>query len=569
MNPFRIRLLLSLAASLVTSTIAFAHGSMDLSVRVSAPAFMQAQQTERLTVTADIEAFDAAYAVLITVDTDAQFLAYAAPSAWRCTRETKRVRCTVDELGPGPHDFTVDVAVPPGGNVNTIATIISIAADDPEPSNNSHTARSSVYAASSCTAGAPVILSAGTTTDGGAEVVWSPAAGATSYDVLAGLDGETPRIVTTTTSTRAATRAVGGGDVRWIVRANFANCPSLESGDLTVAIGGTGERLAVTSVTSPLFVEPVALAFLDNSILIADAGLPGLLTYFPGENRAFVERLGGDATANPPGGNGGITYGPGRFLYLADPSNHLVRLAYPEQPRPTFTLAGSLRAAGSNDGVGTAARVRGPLGVAVDEQSRVYITDSGNHTIRRGIFDMPKGEFAIVTIAGAAGQSGSADGTGSAARFNDPAGIAVDADGNVYIADRGNHTIRRMTPSGAVTTIAGVAGQAGHRNGIGAEALFNRPLGIAVDARGNLFVTEEGNHTLRRIAPNRRVTTVAGQPGAAGASDGTGTEARFNRPAMLAVAADGSIWIADAGNGKLRKAVFAPPPGPKRRAARS
>ena len=561
--------LLCLAASLVTSTIAFAHGTVDLAVRVAAPPFLQAQQTGRVTVTAEVRGFEAAFGVVVTVDTDAQFTAFAAPSSWRCTRDTTRVRCTAGELGSGPHDFTVDIAAPANGSVHTIATITSSDGGDPDVADNTATATSIVYAAGFCTAAAPAILSAGMTADGAAEVVWSPSAGATSYDVLAGLDGETPRVVATTTGTRAATRAVGGGDVTWTVRANVANCPSLESAATTVAIGGAGERLAVTSVTSPLFLEPVSLAFLDDTILIADAGRRGLLTYVPAENAAFVERLGGEATVTPPGGDGGIAYGPGHFLYLADPGNHLVRYAYPDSPRPMFTLAGSVRTAGSADGVGTAARVRAPLGVAVDERSRVYVTDSGNHTIRHGVFNAPKGEFAITTVAGAAGQSGSADGTGSAARFNDPAGIALDAAGNLFIADRGNHTIRRMTPSGEVTTIAGVAGQAGHRDGSGSEALFHRPIGIAVDVRGNVFVTEEGNHTLRKIAPNRRVTTVAGQPGASGASDGTGAEVRFNRPAMLAIAADGSIWIADAGNGKLRKAVFVPLPGPKRRAARS
>jgi len=569
MTPSRFRLAVAAVAFLAVPSAAFAHAFMDLGVSVDAPAYLRASQTERIPITADVKAFDAAVAVVITIDTDAQFTAFAAPAAWRCTREAKRVRCTADDLAQGPHTFTVDVAVPASGTVTFNAGITSIGSDDPDFSNNNDFASSRVYQPSSCTASAPSILTTAAGENGSAELTWSPVAGATSYDVYGGVDGETRRRLFRTTATTASTRILGGGEIALAVRANFDGCPFLESAPSTVTVNGPAERLSVASITSPLFVQPIGVAFWRNTVLVSDAGKRSILMHYVGGNDVFEERFTGDIGIAPLAGDGALASGPGEFLYVADRGNDLVRYAYPGVPRPIFTFAGMPRQPGANDGVGTAARVRAPLGVAVDARTRVYFSDAGNHTIRRGIFDMPKGEFAIVTLAGAAGQSGSANGTGSSARFNDPAGMAIDANENVIIADRGNHTIRRMTPTGEVTTIAGVAGEAGHRDGAASQALFNRPAGVAVDARGNIYVTEEGNHTVRKIAPNGRVTTVAGQPGASGAADGVGEGARFNSPAMLAIDAEGTVWIADTNNAKLRRATVVPPPGPKRRSARN
>lgn len=567
MTRSRFRLLLAVAASLLFPTIVHAHAAMDLGIAVDAPEYLRASQTERIAVTAAVHAFDPAFAVVMTVETSAQFTAVNAPSSWRCTRDANHVRCTADELAPGPHAFSVDVAVPARGPIAFKADITSIGSEDPDFGNNVDNAASGVYQPSSCTAAAPVIVSAAAGANGAAEVSWSPSAGATSYEVFAGVDGETPRRLATTTVTHSSTRLLGGGDVTWTIRAMFDGCPSLDSAPSTVTMSGPAERLAVSSISSTLFGEPVGVALWRNTVLVSDARRRAILIHYVGTSDVFTETFDGDIAAAPLAGDGGIVSGPGEFLYVADRGNDFVRYAYPGSPRPIFTFAGQPRKPGANDGIGSASRVRSPVGITVDSRTRVYFSDAGNHTIRRGVFDFPKGEFAIVTVAGSAGQTGSANGTGSSARFNDPAGLAIDADENVIIADRGNHTIRRMTPAGEVTTIAGVAGEVGHRDGSASQALFNRPIGVAVDARGNILVTEEGNHTVRRIAPNGRVTTVAGQAGAAGFADGVGEAARFNRPAMLAIGADGTVWIADAGNGKLRRATLVPPPGPKRRSA--
>ena len=124
----------------------------------------------------------------------------------------------------------------------------------------------------------------------------------------------------------------------------------------------------------------------------------------------------------------------------------------------------------------------------------------------------------------------SADGTGSAARFYYPSGVAVDSAGNVYVADRDNHTIRIVTPAGVVTTLAGLTGIKGSADGTGSTARFNEPTGVAVDSAGNVYVADSGNMTIRKVSPSGMVTTLAGLAGETGSADGTGSTARFYIP---------------------------------------
>ena len=131
--------------------------------------------------------------------------------------------------------------------------------------------------------------------------------------------------------------------------------------------------------------------------------------------------------------------------------------------------------------------------MAVDSAGNVYVADSNNVTIRK---ITPGG--VVSTLAGLAGQYGSADGTGSAARFNNPNGVAVDSAGNVYVADTCNYTIRKITPGGVVSTLAGLAGNRGSADGTGSAARFFSPQGVAVDSAGNVYVADTGNHTIRK-----------------------------------------------------------------------
>jgi DNA-binding beta-propeller fold protein YncE len=161
----------------------------------------------------------------------------------------------------------------------------------------------------------------------------------------------------------------------------------------------------------------------------------------------------------------------------------------------------------------------------------VYVTDSGNQTIRA---ITPAG--AVSTVAGKAGEAGSADGSGMAARFSAPAGIAVDASGNAYVADFANGTIRRITPSGVVSTLAGSAGTAGSADGTGSAASFLFPSCVALDGSGSLYVADFGNDTIRKLTPGGRVSTLVGTAGTALASTGP-LPATLYRPACVAVAA--------------------------------
>ncbi|MEO6995372.1 MAG: hypothetical protein ABI273_17335 [Lacunisphaera sp.] len=173
-------------------------------------------------------------------------------------------------------------------------------------------------------------------------------------------------------------------------------------------------------------------------------------------------------------------------------------------PYTIATLAGQAPS-GDRDGTGSAARFRALQAIAVDTAGNVYVADSTSHTIRK----ITAGGV-VTTLAGRAGVSGSADGTGGAARFSSPTGVAVDGGGNVYVADSGNNTIRKITAVGLVTTFAGLAGNVGSTDGTGSVARFFGPHGVAVDGMGNVYVADANNYTIRKITAAGVTTTLAG-----------------------------------------------------------
>ncbi len=194
-----------------------------------------------------------------------------------------------------------------------------------------------------------------------------------------------------------------------------------------------------------------------------------------------------------------------------------------------------------------------PTAVAVDAAGNVFVADNGNSSVRK---IAPDG--TVSTFAGRGGVAGTADGKGGEARFATPRGIAVDPRGNVYVADEGNSNIRKITPDGVVSTLAGSMGQAaGSADGTGAAARFGAPRALTVDAAGNVFVADTDNNTIRKITPDGVVSTLAGKPGEAGKVDGTGAAARFSEPRGIAVDADDNVFVADSGNGAIREVTRA------------
>lgn len=274
---------------------------------------------------------------------------------------------------------------------------------------------------------------------------------------------------------------------------------------------------------------------------ISPEGLVGTLA---GAAEAFgsTDGVGRTATFGPA-----IGISPDRTgnLYVTDQFNNTIRRIAPSGMVSTF--AGTGPAQGSSDGTGSAASFNSPKGITTDTYGNVYVADSGNGTIRK---ISPSGD--VTTFAGTAGQFGTADGAGSAARFMFVSGIAMDDAGNVFVAD--SNAIRKITAAGVVSTLAGSAGaMSGNSDGIGPAASFWLPQGVATDASGNVYVADTGNHTVRKVTPSGRVTTLAGTAGEIGSVDGTGPAARFNSPSGIATDPAGNVYVADTGNHTIRK----------------
>jgi sugar lactone lactonase YvrE len=202
-----------------------------------------------------------------------------------------------------------------------------------------------------------------------------------------------------------------------------------------------------------------------------------------------------------------------------------------------------------------------PAGIAVDSSGNVYVSVLTNSTILK---ITPAG--AVTNFAGTAKVTGHADGIGSQASFYGPMGMAIGSTGNLYVVDNGNSTIRMISPSGVVTTLAGSPGQVGSSDGQGSAARFYYPQGLTLDAQGNVYVADSWNHTIRKVTPAGLVTTVAGTPGHAGAIDGPSASALFDVPAAVAFDGMGNLYVADSGDGLMRKispaGVVSTVPGP-------
>jgi len=206
------------------------------------------------------------------------------------------------------------------------------------------------------------------------------------------------------------------------------------------------------------------------------------------------------------------------------------------------TIAGVAESAGSEDGVGSAARFNAPDALAVDGGSNLYVSDRKNHTIRK--IDVAG---VVTTLAGSPGLKGSADGAGGGARFYHPGGICLDGAGNLFVGDACNNTIRRITPGGVSSTLAGRAapGQTRLNN---SDAVVGMPDGLAMDGQGDIYYVRHLGHVIRRVTPDGTITTVGGvEEHASEAVDGPGGIARFQKPTALAIDVQGNVYVTDFG----------------------
>jgi DNA-binding beta-propeller fold protein YncE len=309
--------------------------------------------------------------------------------------------------------------------------------------------------------------------------------------------------------------------------------------------------------TAATFKGPSGVAVAGGTLYVADPGnnlirqialASGAVTTLAGNigGRGYLDATGGAARFNNPHAVATDRLGD---VFVADINNNVIRMITPAGV--VTTLAGSYGRGGFADGTGAAAQFDQPSGIATDSAGNVYVADYGNEAIRK--ITVPAG--MVTTLAG--GSAGSADGTGATAQFSSPTAVATDAAGNVYVADFGNNTIRRVTPAGVVSTFAGTAGVAGSADGTGAAAQFWGPRGVATDSQGNVYVADRNNGTIRMITASAVVTTLAGTAGSIGFRDGVGAAAQFNFPNGPAVDASGNVYVADYNNHAIRKITAA------------
>jgi sugar lactone lactonase YvrE len=360
-----------------------------------------------------------------------------------------------------------------------------------------------------------------------------------------------PIIVTGLTNTTAytftvhATNSVGSSLES---AASNSATPVLHTYTVSTLAGSNGVSGAADGTgTAATFNSPTGVT-VDSSgnVFVADFGnlkirkitSAGVVTTFAGDG-SWGSTNGPGATASFKGPTGIVIDGAGN-LYVTDSwNNHVIRKI--TSAGVVSTLAGTMGVAGAADGIGVAATFTAPTGIAIDNTGTIlYVTD--NQTVIRKII-IATG--VVTTLAGQVGIYGSADGTGSAATFNGPTGIAVDGSGNIYVSDS-NTSVRKITSAGVVTTFV-------------VSTSFNGPYGLAIDTAGNIYVGDTSHkattssHTIQKITPAGVLSTIAGSSGIIGSADGTGTVARFNFPYGIAVDSAGNLYIADKANHLIRK----------------
>jgi sugar lactone lactonase YvrE len=399
--------------------------------------------------------------------------------------------------------------------------------------------------------------------------------------ILAALTPPADQAVTTGRS--VSFHAGNGGSFQWQVSTNGGaswadlsdNSTYSGSATATLTISNpastlSGARFRVLSTTGSVitpgasFLLTVAPALVPNpsgilaegsgDLVVADSSLNtlqkisvgGIVSDFVGTSgqAGSTDATGVSARFNQP--SSVIRAADLVTLFTSDIGNGAIRRIAADGAVTTFAGSPTLR--GNNDAIGNAATFSSPIGLAFDTSGNLYVADEMNHTIRR-----ISSAGTVSTFAGAAASPGAANGALLAARFNHPSGLAFDSSGNLYVTDTFNHTIRKISTLGLVTTFAGLEGVSGTSDGSGSAALFNKPTGITVDSTGNLYVADTANSAIRKITPAGVVSTFAGLSSISGLKDGMGNEAWFNQPLAVDFDASGNLYVADTGNAAIRK----------------
>jgi streptogramin lyase len=321
---------------------------------------------------------------------------------------------------------------------------------------------------------------------------------------------------------------------------------STATGTVTTFAGNASEGFINGTGTSAFFNSPQGITIdASGNFYIADS------------YNSAIRKITSAAVVTTLTGNGAIGYVDGTLanaqfyapqslvtdasgnIYVADLGNNIIRKIATDGTVSTFAGSG---AAGYANGTGTSASFNNPRGLAIDASGNLYVADRGNNLIRK-----ITSAGVVTTFAGSTTGGYIDNTTATSAQFNSPSGIVIDASGNIYVADLLNRAIRKITSAGVVSTLIGGPKQ---------KTVVGSPSAIALDAKGNLFVTDSSTGRVLQLNTNNVVLSLAGSATTAGFADGQGANALFNSPQGIVADGSGNVWIADAGNNSIRKLVL-------------